>query len=322
MGRLASTSPAEPSPPAPSVVRHDGPWAHRDISANGIRFHIAEAGAGPLVVLLHGFPQYWWSWRHQLPALAAAGLRVVAPDLRGYGDTDKPPRGYDAFTQAADVAGLIRALGEREAVLVGHGYGGAIAFNTAVLHPELIRSLVVVSGPHPMYTARIRRPIRTDRYGRMLTWAAIPWWPESRLTASGGALVERIIRSHAGTAWKATADFNDAMGRLRRAILIPGAAHSALEQLRWVTRSPFRADGRRHREALQRPVICPVLHVSGQADAFTPTATLARAEEYCANGYEMRVVPHVAHYPAEEAPAEVSTVIRQAAADADRRASG
>ena len=110
--------------PDGSIVRDPGPWTHRDVSANGIRFHIVEAGTGPLVILLHGFGQYWRSWRYQLPGLAQAGFRVVAPDLRGYGDTDKTPRGYDAFTLADDVAGLVRGLGERDAVLVGHGYGG------------------------------------------------------------------------------------------------------------------------------------------------------------------------------------------------------
>lgn len=94
--------------PDGSVVRDEGPWTHRDVSANGIRFHIVEAGSGPLVILLHGFGQYWRSWRYQIPGLAQAGFRVVAPDLRGYGDTDKTQRGYDAFTLADDVSGLVR----------------------------------------------------------------------------------------------------------------------------------------------------------------------------------------------------------------------
>ncbi|PZA19436.1 alpha/beta fold hydrolase, partial [Modestobacter versicolor] len=86
------TDPGEGQPDATSVLL-PGPWAHRDVSANGVRLHAAEAGEGPLVLLLHGFPQFWWTWRHQLTGLAAAGLRVVAPDLRGYGASDKPPRG-------------------------------------------------------------------------------------------------------------------------------------------------------------------------------------------------------------------------------------
>jgi pimeloyl-ACP methyl ester carboxylesterase len=79
--------------PAESDVLVPGPWTHRDLSANGTRFHVVEAGSGPLVLLLHGFPQFWWTWHHQLGTLPDAGLRVVAPDLRGYGASDKPPRG-------------------------------------------------------------------------------------------------------------------------------------------------------------------------------------------------------------------------------------
>ena len=96
-----------------SSVLIDGPWQHRFVSANGARFHVAEQGEGPLVLLLHGFPQFWWAWRHQMPALADAGYRVAAMDLRGYGASDKPPRGYDTFTLAADVASVIRSLGEK-----------------------------------------------------------------------------------------------------------------------------------------------------------------------------------------------------------------
>ena len=107
-----------------SAVLIDGPWTHRFVSANGSRFHVAEAGTGPLVLFLHGFPEFWWAWQQQLRQVADAGYRAVAVDLRGYGASDKPPRGYDGYTMAADVAGLIRALGERRAMLVGAGYGG------------------------------------------------------------------------------------------------------------------------------------------------------------------------------------------------------
>ncbi len=98
-----------------------GPWSHRYISANGARFHVCESlpepsvgpnpTAAPLVVLLHGFPEFWWAWRHQLPVLAAAGYHAVAMDLRGYGASDKTPRGYDPLTLSADVTGVIRGMG-------------------------------------------------------------------------------------------------------------------------------------------------------------------------------------------------------------------
>ena len=133
-----------------SCVLIEGEWTHRFVSANGTRFHIAEAGAGPLVLLLHGFPEFWGAWRTQLTALADAGFRAVAVDLRGYGASDKPPRGYDGYTMAADVTGLIRAIGERDATLVGSGYGGLVAWTTAALHPRSVRRLVVLAAAHPL----------------------------------------------------------------------------------------------------------------------------------------------------------------------------
>ena len=106
-----------------STLLIDGPWRHQFVPANGARFHVAIAGPddndAPLVVLLHGMPEFWWAWRHQLPALAAAGYRVAAMDLRGTGASDKPPHGYDVPTLARDVAGLVRSLGADRAVVVG-----------------------------------------------------------------------------------------------------------------------------------------------------------------------------------------------------------
>ncbi len=142
-----------------SVVLVDGPWEHREVTANGARFHLAECGPadGPLVLLLHGFPEFWWSWRHQLVALGEAGYRAVAPDLRGYGASDKPPRGYDAYTLSSDVAGMVRALGAREAHLVGHDWGGALAWSVATLHPGVVSRLSVLGMPHPLALAAALR---------------------------------------------------------------------------------------------------------------------------------------------------------------------
>jgi pimeloyl-ACP methyl ester carboxylesterase len=153
------------SVPDASSVRLPGPWQHRDVSANGIRLHVAESGGpgAPLVVLLHGFPEFWWTWRRQLPALADAGFRAVAVDLRGYGDSDKPPRGYDLWTLAGDVAGLIRALGEPTARVVGHGWGGMIGWTVTALHPRLVAALAVLGAPHPL---AVRRGVVRDPRGQ------------------------------------------------------------------------------------------------------------------------------------------------------------
>lgn len=122
----------------------------RMVRANGIDMRIAEMGTGPLVILVHGWPESWYSWRHQLPALAAAGYRVVAPDMRGYGESDKPldVQDYDIHHLCADITGLIDALGEKTAVLVGHDWGAIVAWHCVLLHPDRFTALVALSVPY------------------------------------------------------------------------------------------------------------------------------------------------------------------------------
>jgi pimeloyl-ACP methyl ester carboxylesterase len=123
---------------------------HRFVETNGIRMHIAELGAGPLVLLLHGFPELWYSWRHQLHALAEAGYHVVAPDLRGFGKTDAPaePQTYSQVHLVGDVIGLLNALGEEQAVVVGHDWGATLAWTTALLRPDRVRGVASLSVPY------------------------------------------------------------------------------------------------------------------------------------------------------------------------------
>ena len=120
------------------------------VETNGIRLRVALAGKGPLVVLVHGFPESWYSWRHQIPALAAAGYRVAAPDVRGYGGSDKPAavEAYAIKEMCGDIAGLIEALGERQAVLVGHDWGAPIVWNTSLFFPQNVRAVAALSVPH------------------------------------------------------------------------------------------------------------------------------------------------------------------------------
>ncbi|MFE9611405.1 alpha/beta fold hydrolase [Streptomyces sp. NPDC006012] len=122
---------------------------HRHVRPGGIDMHIAEQGEGPLVLLLHGFPESWYAWRHQIDALAAAGYRVVAPDQRGYGSTDRPDGAdqYSIFHLVGDVVALIRELGEEQAVVVGHDWGSTVAWHTAMLRPDLVRGVVGISVP-------------------------------------------------------------------------------------------------------------------------------------------------------------------------------
>jgi pimeloyl-ACP methyl ester carboxylesterase len=123
---------------------------HRFIDTNGIRMHIAEQGKGPLVVLCHGFPECWYSWRHQLPALAAAGYHVVAPDQRGYGQTTRPApiEAYHIFQLTGDIVGLVHALGEERAILIGHDWGAPVAWYCALLRPDIFHAVVLLSVPY------------------------------------------------------------------------------------------------------------------------------------------------------------------------------
>ncbi|MGH3513726.1 MAG: alpha/beta fold hydrolase [Pseudonocardiaceae bacterium] len=299
-------------PPDPSSVRIPGPWTHREISANGIRLHVAEAGTGPLVILLHGFPEFWWSWRHQLPALAAAGMRAVAVDLRGYGDSDKPPRGYDLWTLSGDVAGLVRALGERQADLVGQDWGGVLGWTAAALHPRVVRSVTVLAAAHPraMGQALLRDSAQRSA-ARYLATFQVPWLPERDLARDDAVLVENILRSGAGPRWRASSEFTAAARRYREAMLIPAAAHCALEYYRWVGRSQFRFDGRRFSRAVDRVARVPVLQLHGADDPYVLERTARRSARWAGNGYRYEVLPGVGHFVAQEAPERTTALLTE-----------
>lgn len=123
---------------------------HRELQINGIRMHIAEQGSGPLVLLCHGWPELWYSWRHQLPALADAGYHVVAPDMRGFGATDAPAdvSAYSILHAVGDMVALVAALNEREAIIIGHDWGAPVAWTAAMMRPDLFKAVVGMSVPH------------------------------------------------------------------------------------------------------------------------------------------------------------------------------
>jgi pimeloyl-ACP methyl ester carboxylesterase len=286
--------------PDESVVHIEGPWKHRAEHAGGTRFHVVEAGDGPLVLLLHGFPQFWWTWRAQLRSLPPAGFRAAAVDLRGYGGSDKPPRGYDLPTLAADATGLIRALGETGAIVVGHDWGGLLAWTMAVLEPKAVHRLVTVSAPHPL---RMRGSLLTDPSGQLRASRStlgfqLPLLPERRLTRDGASLVGRLLDEWSGSGWPD----DDTSHVYREAFGIPAVAHSALEYHRWFGRSQFRPDGARYARAMRTEIEAPTLQVHGALDRRVLPRTAQGSSRYVAAPYRWRLIEGAGHFPHEETP--------------------
>jgi pimeloyl-ACP methyl ester carboxylesterase len=139
---------------------------HRTVESNGIHLHVAEQGEGPLVILCHGFPESWYSWRHQLAALSAAGFRAVAPDMRGYGQSDRPEASINTrmLHLVGDMVGLLDALGADQAVIAGHDWGAPVAWHAALLRPDRFRAVIGLSVPHRPRTRAMPTSVmpRTD----------------------------------------------------------------------------------------------------------------------------------------------------------------
>jgi pimeloyl-ACP methyl ester carboxylesterase len=276
------------------------------VDANGSRFHVVEAGTGPLVLLLHGFPEFWWTWRHQIPPLADAGYRVVAVDLRGYGASDKPPRGYDGYTLSGDVAALIRSLGERDAAVVGHDWGGHLAWTTAAFHPRMVRRLAVVAMPHPL---RLRSALLTDpaqlKASRYIGTFQAPRF-EHRVTRDDAAYVGETLRRWSGPAWTRTEDFADYERACRTAMQIPQASFCAMEYYRWAVRSLTRPSGWKFNRLLAAPIGLPVLQLHGSLDSCLLPSTAAGSGRYVSGPYDWRLLPGIGHFPQSEAPEVVN----------------
>ena len=278
----------------------DGPWSHHSVSANGTRFHVAESGDGPLVLLLHGFPQFWWTWRAQLTSLSRAGYRAAAVDMRGYGGSDKPPRGYDLVTAASDAAGLVRSLGEANAVVVGHDWGGLVAWTMAAYFPKVVRRLAVISVPHPL---RVRATVLSDPLGqgRRSGYALgfqLPLLPERQLLRHDAERVGRMLRSWSGPGWPDPPTER----RYRAAMCMQSVAHSALEYHRWFLRSRLRPDGLRYARSMRAPIQAPTLQLHGTLDSCVLPSTARGSGRYVDGPYRWRLLDGTGHFPHEELP--------------------
>lgn len=185
---------------APTISRRQRDqleFSHKEMKVGAVRLHYVEAGQGEPVVLLHGFPEFWYSWRRQLPALAAAGFHALAPDLRGYNESDRPEgvANYRVRRLVEDLVGLIRGLDLGPAYVVGHDWGGVLAWRLAALHPELVRKLAILNAPHPMaFRAELRRNPGQWLRSAYALFFQLPWLPELVIRASDFALLDRSLR--------------------------------------------------------------------------------------------------------------------------------
>jgi pimeloyl-ACP methyl ester carboxylesterase len=190
---------------------------HRTLETNGINMHIVEQGEGPLVLLCHGFPESWHSWRHQLGALADAGYHAVAPDMRGYGETDAPP-GIDKYTQlhhVGDMVGLLDELDESQAVIVGHDWGAPVAWNSALMRPDRFRAVAALSvpfsprGSHP--PTQLLKAAFGDRFMYMLYFQT-PGVAEAELDPDPRAVIRKMLYAVSGDAAAGTGFRNKMKG--------------------------------------------------------------------------------------------------------------
>ena len=280
---------------------------HRFITTNGIRLHVVEVGPahGPLVILLHGFPEFWYGWRHQLDALAGAGFRVWAPDQRGYNLSDKP-NGIDAYTidkLTADIVGLIDAAGVARATVVGHDWGGGVAWWLAMTHPDRLNRCVFLNMPH---LAVMLRALRHNPRQLLRSWYAgffqLPRLPEWLARRGNWRLASRALTqtSRPGT-------FSDAdLAQYRQAWAQPGSdgAPACRSMMHW-----YRAFAQ-HRPPLPAivRVTVPTLLIWGRKDTFLLPELAQASLDLCDNG-QLVYIDDASHWVQHEAADRANQLI-------------
>jgi len=276
-------------------------WQHREVLVNGVRLHYVEAGSGPLVLLLHGFPEFWYAWRHQIPALATAGFHVIAPDLRGYNLSSKPP-GVDAYRMEAilgDVIGLMQQAGEERAVVVGHDWGGIIAWHLAIHHPQFVEKLIILNAPHPAAYWRELRSWRQLLKSWYVFFFQMPGLSEQVLGAGDFDLVSRLLRRQPVHREAFTPED---IRRYKQALARPGALTAALNYYRALRHPEYRG---RHEDA---PVHVPTLLLWGERDAYMSPRLTENLNVWVPNLCVVRF-PDVSHWVQNDAPERVNRLM-------------
>lgn len=276
-----------------------GPWLHREEKVGDVRLHWVEAGEGPLVVLLHGFPELWLAWRRQLPALAAAGFRAVAPDLRGYNLSEKP-KGVATYRMeklADDVAKLVRHLGHERTFLVGHDWGGVIAWCVPSLHPGLVERLAILNAPHPVLMKRKLATLAQARRSSYIFFFQLPWLPERSLTRRRAGFLKMMLRRDPATPGAFSPEEIEAY---REAFLQPGAATATVNYYRAAFRSGMRVSGlRRSLDGV------PTLVLWGEGDRYLGTELLDGLGAFVPDLKVVRI-PGASHWLPSDAPERVN----------------
>jgi pimeloyl-ACP methyl ester carboxylesterase len=275
---------------------------HRFAQLNGIKYHYVERGTGPLVVLLHGFPETWWAWRYQIQALAEAGFRVVAVDQRGYGESDqRGPYGLD--TLASDIRELIRALKVERAHVIGHGMGGAVAWHLAARRPECVDRLAVLNCPHPSVMAEAiqQRPAQLKGSWNLIFFQ-VPVLPEWLLGTDRSSLLSRLYESRT----KDHSHFTpDELRPIVEAVQKPGAARAMLG---WY-RAAFQTFLMNRLKMPRYPVIeTPTLILWSKSDVGLEQDLISGTERF-ASFLRVVSVEGAGHYVQAEQPAPVNDAL-------------
>jgi len=284
---------------------------HRYALVNGVRLHYVEAeppagavpkGTAKVCLALHGFPEFWYSWRHQLPALAAAGFRALAPDLRGYNLSDKPPgvANYRLDHLVGDVAGLIRAAGRGRAAVVGHDWGGVLASAVAMQHPDLVERLIVLNAPHPAAMLRELRTPAQLRKSWYVFFFQLPRLPEWVFRRGDFALLERTLRRDPIRPGVFT---EEDIRLYKEALAQPGVLTAAINWYRAIFR---RGLYRVRREV--RPVAAPTLLIWGEQDRYLGPRLLEGLEPWVPNLHIERF-PDASHWVHAEWPERVNRLM-------------
>jgi epoxide hydrolase 4 len=278
------------------------PLEHHEIPTNGIRLHVVQSGpaSGPLVLLLHGFPEFWYGWRHQLPALAAAGYRVWAPDLRGYNESEKPQgiAAYRLEVLAADIIGLMDAAGQEQACLVGHDWGGVITWWIAIHAPQRLQQMVVINAPHgaAMRQQLRRHPAQWLR-SAYVGWFQLPWLPELVTRVGRGRLLVRALQQSSRPGTFTPADLE----RYREAWFQPQALRAMLNWYRALLRRP-------PQRPTSGPVTVPTLLLWGANDRFLGREMAHASLEQCQQG-QLVMFEEATHWVHHEQSVRVNALL-------------